>query len=341
MSVRVVIRGLFCVVRDDGRPRSGPQRMVILFPASSEGHGGGHGGGHGNPDAHVARLYIREALLHGRSLPPLLARATSSGADEIPGFVAFDLERLQLRLPMTGTIEPVAHAADEPIGTHEPTPDDCLALTPERFKSLSRLPELNSVMNAELDMNTLATPAPDVVQSRVLLSGGELNAIKSYKALRNSFFELYDEYGTAAIQPIAEDVEYLVEPGPGGTIVIGFSDLNAGAGAPEPFELEPPSGADASIIIQSFPQQEPSQLRDPSASLHHFFLYYPLMRQGPHRHEPFLRVLGTCKDGQVVHTMPRIGDKDKPTFVTTTLRTTSCTTTCAAAQASGVFPSTD
>jgi hypothetical protein len=296
---------------------------------------------HDEGDAHEARLYIKDDALNRTGTGPrpgLLVEAKLPAAQRISGYTAFDCNRLQLHLPLNGRRDPVRHEADESVGKTEPTDASCAGMTKEAFRTLGRVPNLNALCQVDFDRGNLMTPAPSLVQARVVLSGGALYGTKSYKALRNAFFEFFDDKphdgsGTLAIQPAVEDVEFVFDGDATGAITLGFSDLDdVDSHPPQEFVLSV-AGNEPCILLQSFPPAS-GPFRDPSATLDHFSMYYPLMVHSRERLEPMVRTLARCtEEGSIVHTMPLITDTTKARFATTARRTTSCTTSCLAAQA--------
>jgi hypothetical protein len=326
ITFKVNFQGLFAVVRHTTPPARGQgssstaEPMTLLFPTDTGGlpgflarrageHGSGHaaGGGHG---AHEPLLYVPEALV--RSTPGAFKPLRPVGHEHESGFVAFSLKGWILRLPMSSRQEPVEHTADQPFPLEEPTPATaCQLVGPNAdWSPLTRLATLNHVTGSTLGVN-MKEPDAKVIDAAVRLSGGRLECVRSYKALRDAFFEFFTDTTTVAIQPAAEDVVFSL-PASSGAITLGLSTIQMPSAVVETKVI---LTEDTTLKVISLPPKGAPK----ATNLNHFFNYYPIMKNGGAA--PFLRVLGRCDGTSLVHTMPGINSMDFETYHQPKIRT--------------------
>src|SRR5262245_56100584 len=184
---KFTLSGLYTVVRDTASDTvdekdNRSQRMTLVFPNSMHaeeqqnghgGHGGQGGTGHGG-EVHRAIIAFDPEAIKGVTFPdgfePVKEGDPAHSIAPI-GTVAYHLSRWEVRLPVTKSnskaIEqrPVGYLADEDFSSKE-EPKSCGVM--DTFGSLSRLPDLNAVTEGEFDTANLRTPAPPLVEARVL-----------------------------------------------------------------------------------------------------------------------------------------------------------------------------
>jgi hypothetical protein len=339
-TLTVRFRGLFTVVRHTASPGTdNPEKMTIVLPKD---HGMGGMGMHAG--MHTAKLIVRLRDLmepYAETLTALNARFTGQ-----LDYLELDITGWTLQLPQAAQQDPVTHDKQQDLMNQEPKDAGDVGPETEKWRSLSRLPNLNGLFAREgrkFSVNLADNADVEAhLQAVVRLSGGELHCVRSPKALADGFFEFFTEDETVVVQPAVEDVEYTTKDhSPQHDVVTLQFDSFLKSKPPQRLTLSVAISKDG-MIIDGFPPLDAAKPRN----LSHFLNFYPLMGVDPAAETfagPFLRVLGfRHKMGnRLLHTMPGLKYVPDPSTKGgkavddpfAGVRTTAGTCTCLAAQA--------
>lgn len=291
VTATVRMSGLLVLVRHTtgahGQSTTSKEPMTVLLPASPHDMSGEHH----NHFEHLTLLRVhRDVLLNPKTAvgPNITGMSPHDSHDQKDPYVSFDLSGWQVHLPRSEKRDPVGHVPDNPWSDQVPGADE--SFDPQ---SLNNLADLQTLTGGKFDLATLAQPAPPTVAARVLLSGGDLYAVPAEAPLDSSYFEFFWT-NTIRVQHLVESLDHSFDTDDDGTIEIGLSRLNDPKPVVYRWRLSVEGVAAPPVVISNRPPSTPETLTNcvmnPTATLDHVSLYYPLM--GNPGSKPFVRFLG-------------------------------------------------